>query len=125
MKKIILFLLLPMVLLACRGPRCYIAMTGPQYPPYEGHVKIFYEKPTDVEYEEIGVVSAQGWSHKHVAAQFFRTMQEKAAKQGANGLIMSASAKEQDVWRFGAHFGHGGGGKFKIIELTAIAIRMK
>ena len=61
--------------------------TGKTYPPYQGAVKIFTETPTNIKYEKIGWVSAEG-DFNHPWAELLQIMQKEAASKGANALII-------------------------------------
>lgn len=63
------------------------ALTGKTYPPYQGPVKIYTTPPTDMRYEEIGWVTADG-DFNHPWAKLLRMMQKEAASRGANALII-------------------------------------
>ena len=61
--------------------------TGKTYPPYQGAVKIFTETPTNIKYEKIGWVFAEG-DFNHPWAELLQIMQKEAASKGANALII-------------------------------------
>ncbi len=63
------------------------APTGKTYPPYQGSVKIYKSPPQDLEYEEIGWVTADG-DFNHPWAELLQMMQKEAANRGANALIL-------------------------------------
>jgi hypothetical protein len=63
------------------------ASTGKAYPPYQGPVKIYKTPPADLQYEEIGWVTADG-DFNHPWAELLQMMQTEAASRGANALII-------------------------------------
>jgi hypothetical protein len=63
------------------------ALTGKTYPPYQGPVKIYTTPPTDMIYDEIGWVTADG-DFNHPWAKLLQMMQKEAASRGANALII-------------------------------------
>ena len=97
--------------------------TGKNYPAYQGHVKVFTSPPTDLKYEELGWVSSSGgmiheWTH------LIEAMQKKAAKKGANGIIIVASERPNtSMATYTPQYGFiGSQGTQK--SMTAIAIRI-
>lgn len=64
--------------------------TGPTFPPNTGFVKVFWgAPPEDAEYDEIGLISSSG-GMIHEWTDLIAAMQKKAAKKGANAIIVSA-----------------------------------
>ncbi|WP_421774782.1 hypothetical protein [Gracilimonas sp.] len=93
--------------------------TGPQkFPEYEGVVEVFYEQPQDVEFVEIGIVSSKGGSI-HDSADLIKALQKKAAKNGANAIILVSNKESQG---FVASQYYTGSTVEK--EMSAIAIRV-
>ena len=88
MKKdytLLVLILFCLVFLGCAKVK--FAPTGKTYPPYEGPVKIYRSLPSDLKYEEIGWVSADG-DFNHPWSELLLMMQKKAASRGANALII-------------------------------------
>jgi len=75
-----------MMLISCAWGTSF-TQTGKRYPPYRGDVQVYYEPPTRVQYEEIGLVSTEA-NQVHLKASVIKTLQEKAAEKGANAIIM-------------------------------------
>lgn len=114
--------LLCLIFQACASSK--FVLTGSQYPPYTGVVKVFFSPPQDIQYDEIGLVSSSGgmiheWTH------LIEAMQKKASKKGANAIIIIAGERPNMGMISGTHqfgvFGHQGTQK----SMTAIAIRIK
>ena len=82
-----LFILILIGLFFIGCAKVKFAPTGKTYPPYEGAVKIFKSPPTDLKYEEIGWVTADG-DFNHPWAELLQMMQKEAASRGANALII-------------------------------------
>ena len=61
--------------------------TGEKYSPYKGIVKVFDSPPENTTYKEIGRLSAQGGSSWQWTS-LINEMQKKAAKNGANAIIL-------------------------------------
>jgi len=88
MKKgylLIVSILICLILFGCAKVK--FAQTGKTYPPYEGSVKIYKSPPTNLKYEEIGWVTADG-DFNHPWAELLQMMQKEAASWGANALIL-------------------------------------
>jgi hypothetical protein len=92
------------------------APTGKTYPPYEGTVKIFKSPPTDLKYEEIGWVTADG-DFNHPWAELLQMMQKEAASRGANALIL----EEKFTTKMDSEVNIGGREEER--SITAIAVR--
>jgi hypothetical protein len=92
MKQIIiipLIAIMSLTAISC-ATRVEFAQTGNIYPPYNGPVKVLENLPTDLPYEEIGWVSAEGdWNNPW--AEMITKMQEKAASKGANAIVLVAT----------------------------------
>ncbi len=82
---IVLSLLLSLFCLSCATAG--FTQTGEKYPAYKGIVKVFDSPPENITYKEIGRVSAQGGSSRQWA-NLLNDMQKKAAKNGANAIIL-------------------------------------
>jgi len=88
MKKyygLLILLIICLIFFSCAKVK--FTPTGKTYPPYQGPVKIYTERPTDIKFEEIGWVSAEG-DFNHPWAELLQMMQKEAASQGANALII-------------------------------------
>ena len=75
-----------LAILNCAAPAKFV-ITGKTYPPYSGPVDVLYKKPIDKKIKAIGLVSSSGgtihdWTH------LIEAMQKKAAKYGANAIII-------------------------------------
>lgn len=62
--------------------------TGQTFPEYNGVVKVFSESPKDISYTEVGIVSSKGGA-VHDSADLIKALQKKAAKNGANAIILA------------------------------------
>jgi hypothetical protein len=82
-----LFVLVLIALIFIGCAKIKFAPTRKTYPPYEGSAKIFKSPPTDLKYEEIGWVTADG-DFNHPWAELLLIMQKEAASRGANALII-------------------------------------
>jgi len=82
-----LFVLIIIGLIFIGCAKVKFAPTGKTYPPYQGTVKIFKSPPTDLKYEEIGWVTADG-DFNHPWAELLQMMQKEAASRGANAVII-------------------------------------
>ena len=93
------------------------ASTGKTYPPYEGPVKIYKSLPSDVKYEEIGWVTADG-DFNHPWSELLHMMQKEAASRGANALII----EDKFTTRMDSEVSIGGREEDR--SITAIAVRI-
>ena len=84
-KAVFVLILASLIFYGCA--KVNFAPTGKIYPPYQGPVKIYTTPPTDIKYEEIGWVTADG-DFNHPWAQLLQMMQKEAAFRGANALII-------------------------------------
>jgi hypothetical protein len=91
--------------------------TGKTYPPYEGPVKIYKSPPSDLKYEEIGWVTADG-DFNHPWSELLQMMQREAAGRGANALIIED--KFTTKMDYEVNIGRGEGDR----SITAIAVRI-
>lgn len=98
MKKISAFLFIAILFSGCAERGQGMAIIGNTYPPYNGPVQIFWENdlPKDLDYEKIGYVSAKCWSGKRSCdwTHVYMLMQERAARYGANGIIIKVTEKD-------------------------------
>ena len=71
---------------------------GPLKVVYKGpvSVKVFFERPTNLRYEEVGTVSVLVGSPEYNWVQQIEKMQKKAASKGANGIIIVQQEKDQE-----------------------------
>ena len=71
---------------------------GPPQVVYKGPVpvKIFFERPTNIQYEEVGKVSALVGSPEYNWVQQIQEMQKQAASKGANGIIIVHQEGDQE-----------------------------
>jgi hypothetical protein len=86
MKNAILTIIAIAILLSlsgCAGAK--FIKIGQSYPPFNGDVKIFYDPPGEVTYEEIGIVSGHG---PCLFVEVIGIMQKEAALHGANAIIL-------------------------------------
>ena len=93
--------------------------TGQTFPEYEGVVRVFSEPPEDASYVEVGIVSSQG-GNNHNSADLIEALQKKAAKNGANAIILVSSEETQG---FVSSEYYSGSTTAK--EMTAVAIRFE
>ena len=110
------FVLILIVLIFIGCAKVKFAPTGKTYPPYQGSVKIYKSPPQDLEYEEIGWITADG-DFNHPWAELLQMMQKEAANRGANALII----EEQFTTKMDSEVNIGGREDER--SITAIAIR--
>ena len=88
MKKDYALLVLILICLISFGcAKVTFAPTAKTYPPYEGPVKIYKSPPSDLKYEEIGWITADG-DFNQPWSELLQMMQKEAASRGANALII-------------------------------------
>jgi hypothetical protein len=107
------------VLCGCAGAS--FTQTGERYPTYDKPVKIYFEVP-DVEYERIGIVSAQGGAFQQ-RADILKDMQEEAAEYGANAIIIISEETRESLVVSSTDLGTYGGTTTKR-SASAVAVRM-
>ena len=118
MKKDYALLVLILICLISFGcAKVTFAPTGKTYPPYEGPVKIFKNPPSDLKYEEIGWVTADG-DFNQPWSELLQMMQKEAASRGANALIIDDkfTTKLDSEVNFGSRHGER--------TITAIAVKI-
>jgi len=71
---------------------------GPLKVVYKGpvSVKVFFKRPVNLKYDEVGTVSALVGSPEYNWVQQIEKMQKKAASKGANGIIIVQQEKDQE-----------------------------
>jgi len=71
---------------------------GPLKVVYKGPVpvKIFFERPTNLRYEEVATVSALVGGPEYNWVQQIEEMQKQAASKGANGIIIVPQERDQE-----------------------------
>jgi len=71
---------------------------GPLKVVYKGpvSVKVFFKRPVNLKYDEVGTVSALVGSPEYNLVQQIEKMQKKAASKGANGIIIVQQEKDQE-----------------------------
>jgi hypothetical protein len=110
---------LGLLLVACATVQ--FTPTGPTYPPHDGPVKILKALPTDVPYEEIGWVSAEG-DFNHPWSELLAMLQQTAAGRGANAIVL----EEKFTTRMDtAQYNVGANQNNDSRSVTAIALRLK
>jgi hypothetical protein len=67
-------------------PTYGILKTGPEYPPWDGAVEVYYWLPSEL-YAEVGIVSTSASTNQPTSA-FIASLKRKAASIGANGIIV-------------------------------------
>ncbi len=125
MKNIkIIFLLIIFILLFQGCATSKFVVTGNTYTPYTGPVKVFQSPLEGIEYEEIGLVSSTG-GQVHEWTHLIEAMQKKAAKYGANAIIIiKEDNPKYGMITYTQQYGLvGSSGNWK--SLTAVAIRIK
>lgn len=85
MKKIPL-LFLPIVLLSCASSN-FTATNDIKYPEYKGAVKVYFNEPEDIQYDQVGIIAAEGALFSD-DVDVIKSLQKKAAKEGANAIII-------------------------------------
>jgi hypothetical protein len=119
MKKINLLFIGIFIALISGCATASFTQTGQTFSEYKGVVKVFSEPPENIEYIEVGIVSSKGGT-VHNATDLIKALQKKAAKNGANAIILAANKETQG---FVASEYYTGSTTAK--EMTAIAIRIK
>lgn len=121
MKKILLAVV-SISLVNCASSN-FTSTNETDYSEYKGVVKVFFDEPGEIEYDEVGIVAAEG-SFFGDDVQVIKLLQKKAAKEGANAIIiMSAFSGTQVKTQkndSGVHI-YGDDGK----KMLAVAIRIK
>ena len=84
--KLVLILALVTIMAACSTAR--FGQTGKIYPPYTGTVQILRFTPTDLKYEEVGVVTVDSGPIR-MESQMMDALKAKAAEYGANAVIIT------------------------------------
>jgi hypothetical protein len=103
MKKIIVMLLV-LLIIGCT-PAVKFAQTGKVYPPYSGPVKIYENEPQNINYDEIGWITSEGdWNHAW--GDLLKKLQEKAAANGANAIILVTSNYDRSDGVVVGYFGN-------------------
>jgi len=118
MKKdyaLLVLILICLIFFSCAKVK--FAPTGKTYPPYEGPVKIYKSPPSDLKYEEIGWVTADG-DFNHPWSELLQMMQKKAASRGANALII----EDKFTTKMDSEVNLGRGQEDR--SITAIAVRI-
>ena len=113
--KLLVYIVIGLILFGCAKVK--FAPTGKTYPPYEGPVKIYMKPPTNLKYEEIGWVTADG-DFNHPWAELLQMMQKEAARRGANALII----EEKFTTRMDTEVNIGSRDEDR--SITAIAVRI-
>ncbi|MBU0769114.1 MAG: hypothetical protein KJ687_08485 [Proteobacteria bacterium] len=82
---------------------------GKGYLPFDGTVKILYARPNDIEYDQIGVISAECKVSYDLGFKLFtfceqvdmtKALQKKAAKNGANAIIISNRSEKSTPYSY-------------------------
>lgn len=79
-------LFLVFILISCASSN-FTATTDIEYPEYKGAVKVFFNDPEEVVYDEVGIVAAEGALFSD-DVEIIKSLQIKAAKEGANAIII-------------------------------------
>lgn len=145
MKKLFTIMIL-LVIVGCANQlptTTNMAVVGKTYPQHECPVQIFWENewPKDSDYEKIGYVSVQCGNDTNCNwAYVFALMQRRAAKYGANAILIKATEKDAyshaEAGSFGMITSSGGssgdssGGSYKgesamLKGSFALAVRLK
>jgi len=94
--KAVFLVLTCLILTSCTTSR--FALTGKQYPPYSGVVRVLNEAPPDLKYEEIGWVSGgPNGVPRNTWPDLIAVMQKKAAQYGANAIIIQSMEKDKNL----------------------------
>ena len=121
MKKDYALLVLILICLISFGcaAKVTFAPTGETYPPYEGPVKIYKNLPSDLKYEEIGWITADGdWNQPW--SELLHMMQKEAASRGANALII----EDKFTTQMDSDLNIGVGDRSGERTITAIAVKI-
>jgi hypothetical protein len=104
MKKLLIVLLALSVSIAC-APLVKFAPTGKTYPPYTGPVQIYETIPENLNYVEIGWVTSEGdWNHAW--GDLLKRLQQKAADNGANAILLVTSNYDRSDGVIVGYFGN-------------------
>jgi uncharacterized protein YbjQ (UPF0145 family) len=121
MKKIIFIIIVFCLLLSCATAK--FILTGDKYPPYEGTVKVFFEEPIDLKYDEIGIISSTG-GMAHEWTHLIEAMQIEAAKFGANAIIIIKENTDELKIISGNQYGlYGSSASMKSLTSKAVFIK--
>ena len=87
---VFVLMLVSLILHGCA--KVTFAPTGKTYPPYQGPVKIYKTMPTDLKYEEIGWVTADG-DFNHTWAELLQMMQKEAARRDEDRSVTAIAVR--------------------------------
>ena len=95
---------------------------GPTYSAWDGNVKVYNEKPTDIKYEEIGkvIVEARSGEFNSSWGEMTQLLTKKSKEIGANGVIMDKESST--TLGAGSCLAHN---TYEVRRLSGIAIRIK
>ncbi len=85
MEKILL-LFLPIVLISCASSN-FTTTSDLKFPEYKGAVKVYFNEPVNLQYDQVGIVAAEGALFSD-DVDVIKSLQKKAAKEGANAIII-------------------------------------
>lgn len=123
MKKLnVLFLVFSLALFSNCATASFTKV-GDTFPKYEGPVEILADYPKDVHYVGIGVVSSQYGVFPN-DADLIKVLRKKAAKHGANAIIIVSNRPVRQDSRPSGPYGFYAGIAASN-DMTAIAIRIK
>lgn len=98
--------------------------TGNSYEPWEGSVKILDELPSDVRYEEVGVITGKMSGMVSDWGKILKAMQKKARAKGANAIIL-INKETSSQSSFGGSLKYGFyGGSYQEKNMMARLIRI-
>jgi uncharacterized protein YbjQ (UPF0145 family) len=82
----ILLLSVLLITMGCASSN-FTSTSDLKYPEYKGAVKVFFNEPKEIKYDEIGIVAAEGALFSD-DVEVIKSLQNKAAKEGANAIII-------------------------------------
>lgn len=104
MKRVLIAILALSVFVGCT-PLVKFTPTGKTYPPYAGPVKIYESLPENLNYVEIGWVTSEGdWNHAW--GDLLKRLQQKAAANGANAILLVTSNYDRSDGAIVGYFGN-------------------
>lgn len=77
------------VLMNCASSN-FTTTNDTKYPEFKGAVKVFFNEVEDLEYIQVGIISAEGTLFGD-DVEMIKTLQKKAAKNGANAIIIMSA----------------------------------
>ncbi len=100
----------------------HFTQTGKGFPPYKGTVRVVSTFPPGGTYEEVGIVSGKGGLAPSTA-DLIAAMQEKAAQNGANAIVITGGGASDSATAVYAPQVGLVASKHQVQEIIGVAIR--